>query len=576
MIPGNLKYTIEQITYQQPHHLLTYDEVLDLIKNWGGGELHSNKHMLIKTNYPWVYKSVKEIKGEINDYKLLVLPSIQLFDRKTLAKVKAIILQDKYAHLYELLNMLPNVPNLTKFHRKIMENDEKKLFNLQHLIMKKYIVTMERIEERINSNIHFVRNICTIQMKGNTTLLTLLQGRKSMIRNVIPRKVTSLRTQIFVHPCLKPNQIILPVAWAHMFGAAPTSLVNIHSSKPIPQECFHILKTQRISCKRDPAIGPASVSILDEVAFAITEMLFVSMAEMESKNADCDGDMESNSVTDDILSVHELTLNMSPRNKILVYNKPRISFTESLILYMHQREFDNDCFPYAKFYNFIRKREIHKWIQSEHNRQILTSMHAKYPQYKIINYIEPTRIILQKMLTYLPLIDSSKAALDFYTFINENVLRLANGANTKEASPLYDPKLPCDYFMKNDILCESIIRICMSNAKGCLETLQIFADRIHGIDGTTRLTTKIASINKNFIIKQSDTISQTMANKSRQVAINGHNFFKSNIAYDTINFDNNNFKNNDLILIEDLNFLHPCLLLPPDICFALTFLRDLK
>lgn len=91
---------------------------------------------------------------------------------------------------------------------------------------------------------------------------------------------------------------------------------------------------------------------------------FVSMAELESKNADCDGDMESNSITDDILSVHELTLNMSPRNKILVYNKPRISFTESLILYMHQRQISDNCFPYAKFYKFIRSREILKWVRS--------------------------------------------------------------------------------------------------------------------------------------------------------------------------------------------------------------------
>lgn len=576
MIPSNLKYSVEQITNESGNHFLTYDEILDLIKNWGGGELHSNKHMLIKTNYPWVYKSIKEIKGNLNDYKLLVLPSIQLFDRKTLAKVKTIILQDKYSHLYELLNLIPNIPNLNKFHRQILDNNEKKIFELQHIISKRYNITKEEIQKRIDKNVHFVRNICTIQMKGNTTLLTLLQGRKSMIRNVIPRKVTSLRTQIFVHPCLKPNQIILPVAWAHMFGISPSKLVDIQSCELIPDECFHSLKTQRISCKRDPAIDSASVSILDDVAFALTEMQFVSMAELESKNADCDGDMESNSITDDILSVHELTLNMSPRNKILVYNKPRISFTESLILYMHQRQISDNCFPYAKFYKFIRFREILKWVQSEHNRQILIKMNIQYPQYNLINYIEPTREILKKMLLYLPLLESSKCALDFYTFINKNVFLLANGAKSTNESPLYDPNLPADYYMKDDIMCESIIRICMSNAKGCLETLQIFADRIHNIDGTTKLTTKVAPINKNFIITQSDTMSQTMANKSRQVAINGHNFFKSNIAYDTINFDNNKFKNNDLILMEDLNFLHPCLLLPPDVCFALTFLPGLK
>lgn len=576
MLPSNVTYSVEQISNREPHHLLSYDEILDLIKNWGGGELHSNKHMLIKTNYPWVYKSVKEIKGPLDDYKLLVLPSIQLFDRKTLAKIKTLILQDKYAHLFELLNLIKKTPNLNKYHKLILENNEKKIFELQYYIMKRFDITHEQVQQCVNKNVHFIRNMCTIQMKGNTTLLTLLQGRKSMIRNVIPRKVTSLRSQICVHPSLKPNQIIFPVAWAHMFYITPTKLVDIQSSELIPEECFHKLITQRITNKRDPAIDSASVSIYDVVAFALIEMIFVPTSDLESKNADCDGDQESNAITFDILAVHELTKHMSPRNNILVYNKPRINFIESLILYMHQRQFDDKCFPYAKFYNFIRVREIRRWIQNRHNRQILIRMDKQYPEYKLINYIEPTREILKKMLLYLPLIDSSKCALEFYVFINKNVLLLANGAKTKEESKLYDPAFPCDYFMKGDILCESIIRTCMSNAKGCLETLQIFADRIRKIDGTTKLTTNIADIDKNFIINQSDSISQTMANKSRQVAINGHNFFKSNIAYDTINFDNNKFKINDLIITEDLNFLHPNLLIPPDICFALTFLRDLK
>lgn len=571
MIPGNLKYSVEQIGENSGHHLLTYDEVLDLIKNWGGGELHSNKHMLIKTNYPWVYKSPKEIKRNLEDCKYLILPSIQLFDRKTLSKIKKIILEDKYAFFVELLNMI-KMKNINKFTRLVYDNDEKKVYHFEHELMKKHNITMEILEKAVNKNIHFVRNICTIQMKGNTTLLTLLQGRKSLIRNAIPRKIESMRTQIVVNAGLKPNQIILPVAWAHKFGMAPKHLVKIYSSKPIKRKCINKLKTQILTCKRDPAIDSASVSVHNEVAFSKTETMFVSMSEMESKNADCDGDMESIAVTDDILSVHELTKNMSPRNSILVYNKPRISFTESLILYMHQRKINKDLFPNAKLYNFLRMREIRNWIQNEHNRQMLLKMNSKYPKYNLINYVEPTREILKKMLLYLPLIYSPKCALDFYVFINKNVLLLANGAKNKKECPLYDPNLPCDYHMQDDILCESLIRICMSHAKGCLETLKIFADRVHNIDGTTKLTTNIAPINKPLIITQSDSISQTMANKSRQVAINGHNFFKSNIAYDTINFDCNKFMVNDLVILENLNFLHPCLILPPDICFALTFL----
>lgn len=574
MIPSELKYSVEQITTNSQYHFMAYDEVLDLIKNWGGGELHSNKHMLIKTNYPWVYKSSKEITGNLDDYKLLVLPSIQLFDRLTLAKIKTNILQDKYAHFFELMKLI-KVLSFNKFHKLINENNEKKILKTQQRVMCRYNITKKHLQTIVDENVHFIRNICTIQMKGNTTLLTLLQGRKSMIRNAIPRKVTSLRTQILVHPGLKPDQVIYPVSWARMFGISPKYLVDLQKPGEIPENCFHPIDTQKVTCKRDPAIDQASVSVHTSISFAESENQYVSMAEMEHKNADCDGDTMSNTTINDILSVQELLLNMSTRNRMLIYNKPRISFTESLILYMHQREIDDNCFPYSKFYKFLRTREIRAWLKKEHNRQMLIKMDKQYPEYNLIKYVEPTREILQKMLTYLPLIESSKCAYDFYNFINTNVLRLANGAKSKQESPLYDPKLPCDYYMKDDILCESIIRICMSNAKGCLESLQIFADRLYNIDNTTKLTTKITPNNKNFTISQSDVMSQTMANKSRQVAINGHNFFKSNISYDTLNFDNNKFKNNNIILLENINFLNPCLLLPPDICFALTFIDEL-
>lgn len=572
MIPGEITYTVEQITTtNNTYHMLTYDEILDLIKNWGGGSLHSNKHMLMKTNYAWVYKSVKEITSDLNDYKLLVLPSIQLFDRLTLAKTKSIILQDKYAHFLELLNMV-KLKTMTKVQKLINENNEVRINALQKRIMKRYNVTHEQIQEMVDKNIHFIRNICIIQMKANTTLLTLLQGRKSMIRNVIPRKIVSLRSQIFVHPSLNPNQIIFPVAWAHVFDLAPSNLVNLEKSTLIPTECFYKLSTQRILCKRDPAIDIGSVSMHDEVAFAITEMIFVSMAELERKNGDCDGDMESNSITDDILSVHELSLNMSVRNSLLVYNQPRISFTESQILYMHQRNISDDSFPYARIYNFIKTRETRNWLLNEHNRQLLAKTHKIYPQYNIPKYVEPTRHILNMMLLFLPLIYSSRSAMDFYTFINKNVLELANG---KKDSPLYDPNLPADYFMKGDIMCESIIRICLSNAKGSLESLFIFAQRVSEIDGSTELTLNVAPINIDNLITQSDAIAQVFANKSRQVTINGHNFFKHNIGYDTINFDKNKFHINNLIMSEDLNFLHPCLLIPPMVAFMLTFLDDI-
>lgn len=573
MFPGKLKYVVDHIkTSTNVHHCLSYDEVLYLIRKWGGGDLHSSKHILIQTNYPWVYKSPKEIIGDVNDYKLLVIPSISLFGRLTLSKMKYLILADKHAHYLELLAMVHDKIRFGEFNKLVAKDETEQIAQIYGELKAKYNITQRQIQARVDGNVHFIRNMCSTQMRSDAILLSLLQGRKSLIRNVIPKKVPSLRGQILLRPELKPNQIILPVVWAaSVFGIAPSKLVDLTVSQPLGDEYFTRLKTMRAVFKRDPAINGASLSVHDSVAFANTDLVFVGMGELENKNADLDGDTETGTVPQDIMAVHELDLNMSAQYAMLLFNKPRITFTESQILYMHQRRFADTAFPYARLYKFLRCRETMAWLTDVHNFQMITGMARRYPQHRLATFVEPTREIMYKMLQYLPLLDSSAAAVGFYNFITLNCVRLANGDTN---TPLYDPLLPADFFMKRDILCDSLIKICLSNAKGTIETLKLFAERLQEIDGTTKLTSEIVPLDRRAIISQSDSITQTMANKSRQVAINGHYFFKSNISYDTINFDQNKLNYNGITICDNLDFLDPCLRIPPDLAFLVTFVEN--
>lgn len=197
--------------------------------------------------------------------------------------------------------------------------------------------------------------------------------------------------------------------------------------------------------------------------------------------------------------------------------------------------------------------------------------------------MEPTRTILKNTLNVITQLYSSREGYDFFNFINENALKLANyyqkssdataatAAAEPTNNPLYDPNLPFEYIMEDNLLCDGILRICFSEARGSVESLISLAGKLSENDGTTKFTTHIAPLDKAKLFNQLATANQVMANKSDEVPTNGHDFFLSNIGYDTITFDNGQLCYNGEKIYHSLDFVHDYLLLPPNVANAILF-----
>lgn len=179
---------------------------------------------------------------------------------------------------------------------------------------------------------------------------------------------------------------------------------------------------------------------------------------------------------------------------------------------------------------------------------------------------------------------SSREGYEFFNFINESALQLANyyrksnDSDTATAAEpknsLYDPNLPFEYIMKDDLLCEGILRICFSEARGSIESLILLAEKLTDNDGTTKFNTHIAPLDKGKLFDQLTTANQVMANKSDEVPTNGHDFFLSNIGYDTISFDDGQLCYNGQKIYHSLDFIHDYLLLPPNVANAILFTKQ--
>lgn len=126
---------------------------------------------------------------------------------------------------------------------------------------------------------------------------------------------------------------------------------------------------------------------------------------------------------------------------------------------------------------------------------------------------------------------------------------------------IYDPEIGPDFHMKQDLLCEPILKICFSEAKGTIHTLASILNKLFSNDETTKLTTHI--LNRAKLFHELAITNQTMADKSRAVRMNGHNFFKSNIGYSTISFDRQSLHYNGKQIYDNLDFVDSAIQLPP-------------
>lgn len=597
---GEVYYKIKYIKKSMLNgRLFSHDEAIRIITKTFSKRIVT-KCLAIESNYIWLYRSKKELKKneDLDEYRVMVIPSIDIYDRKTLCKIRQFILDDKFAYLLHLSVLLENdelikervkkndtekcieyfakgIELLNTLMKTIKhENERDDLINIKHPVFKmipnylKFKDAESWVLNSVEADVHFLKIFRNVPMKGNVKFISMMQGRNSILRTAVSKKVHAFRSQILLRPELLPNQVILPYTWAYIFNITNIKIVDFTNMNTIPPDCFyHLGNSFRLLLKRDPAINGASISAHDTIAFVKSDSIFVGIGELENKNADFDGDTETCLIITDPVAIQEIDLNMLPQNNLRIFQQIRISFSEPHILYMHQRKIDENKFKYANLYCSLRNRFSYKWLCQSHNRELIEKIDLKYGK-KLYPYVENTREILSKCLDYIIQIDSSKAGFEFYNFINTNILKLANNDST---SDLYDENLPMQYWMKNDILCDEIIRVCMSEARGHLEALYGLTERLFNNDKTTTINEHVnGDLNIHSSFSKFQIVNQEMANKSREVQLNGHNFFKSNIGYDTITLDNENIGYNGVTINHPIE-LDYNILLPPDLAHLITF-----
>lgn len=431
------------------------------------------------------------------------------------------------------------------------------------------------VHSYIDSHVQSFKAWFQFKVRGKLKFQNLLQGKRSLVREVLSPKCKGVRAQISAMPSLKPNQVLMPISKSVMFHSADIQMVDVLDGDNLQSIDLKKHRTTRLLLKRDPSISAASVSAHDEIGFIRSDHILIGLADLDGKHADFDGDTESAFIVHDPIAVDEIDLHLLPKNNLRIYQQLRISFTESHILFMHTRRFADDAFRFAREYNLIREMEIERWWNDNRNVTMLQQLEANFPEYDFRRYVEPTAVILQSVLNYIVQAHSSRDGYNFYNEINEGVLKLAEG---RTDTALYDPMLPqFDYVMGDNLLCDTAIRMTMSGARGTPEILFAYAMRLNGIDNTTKITEYYEPlVDRERICDQMTNDMKVMARKAQDVPNNGHINFQSSIGYDTISFANNKLNYNDRVVCNTLDFMQNSVLIPPLVAATLTCCIPLK
>lgn len=404
----------------------------------------------------------------------------------------------------------------------------------------------EWVKDSIDSNVQNLAEIGDVQMMGGVRLKTLLQGRDSIIRKSLVRRVPAFRGQILLRPELAPNQVLVPLTWQNSLVPA-RKIIDSTDPSIIDPSYFHDLGEKSIILKRDPVINPCSVVICDKVGYINGNNIYISPAIVGHQNADFDGDTEGLYISDNPLTKIEIALNALPQNCMRVAFVNRASFVESQVFIMHQRNLPKD-YKYTELYNNVRSYCIAKWKNDKLNQSSLDKLNELVPNFDFDQFIEPTREILETTLAFIAEGKSSREAYDFYNYINTKIVELANG----QINDLYDPNLPAEMFMERSLLSKPLIKAVFSGSIGSIAGYIEMLKILHDIDGTFTITKNNPPIDIEKWVTDSTTIGKNMARSTKQVQINGHKFFKNNISFDSISFDSNGIYSNGVKIAENI------------------------
>lgn len=607
-----MEYRIERVlTSNVSENTFTHDDLILLINNWQGGNaaLHSSKNIILKTNFPYINKNMKiELNdNNIEEFKILVIPSMTLLCRLSLGTLKKHILNDKYAQLFIIQHYLNvfkdtccekiknNVHKYIQFlstfianngifdYNIISKNDplmecinlaygidtsEKNITNYITLFFCELMqIPRDCIQTAINRSIFNINDTILNLPAKNETILKNLQGKKASFKDV-KRRIVGFRSQIVSRPELPQDSILLPYVWAGKFNILHPKIIDVSTSLPFDQNDLYEFGGVLLT-KRDPAINGASLSIVTRIGFVKSDYVYISIGGIVRKNADFDGDSMFECEFWNTSIIIELFSTMHQMYNIMLYDKSRITFTESHILYMHQRNVKK--MKFSELYETIRAFETAKWLNDSSNRVVLERM-DKYANHSIFKLAEPTKKILETFLDQVYFRYGSVEAYNIFEFINLNVLILSNNNEDSYKSPLYDPDLPLVYLGKADILCETFCRICLSGAAGSIHILSDIVDTFINADNTVHITDVANPYNPTEILKKFFNANKNMAIKSREVPMNGARFKQYNIAWDQVEFRDGHLYFAQQLLVENINSIFdPKMFLNPDNLFYFLF-----
>lgn len=549
---GDIKFKFKRILLDKnlsKRYLYCHNEILTLLKTWNGSINQNKKHLLLRSNYPWLFGSRNEIKNNENLQHHRILPIIAFSEigRKSLTALKNVILHDKYAHIIELLAItghlrkwnktLSNVATSAKpypcivhgvnimMKKKIMyhgnaedispafidlvdilksmyTNDDIGVYTYYLQILTHYNMTHSEMETKLcNANaIQFIRTICEIVLGNNRKIISHLQGKESAVRTAVPKRVLSCRAQICLAPHLTPIQIGLPYWWARHCNLSPkkqyeadvnsdTVLViceNENLYEYLPSCYLYELNGQRIIAKRDPIIHILAFCCFSQVYFHRDSRCKISIESLKKTASDFDGDTWIFYFTDDMRVMHEIDYNASPRYNMALHGQCRIDFIESIVLAMYKRNVENKI-KHWQLYNFERRRSIYKWIANIRNCTTLESIARMGGDFSLGQLYQMIEPTEHILAKMLMNIYTIYGSRDSYTWYCE-LLRLTMQLSLgHDKAILYQANLPCDYTITDNLLNFNLLAASFSCAKGNIHTYKNMLDKVYDKDKHTLL-----------------------------------------------------------------------------------------
>lgn len=428
------------------------------------------------------------------------------------------------------------------------------------------------------------RLLTTIKLT-NGSIVKQIQGRDSVMRRqILSPKIFMLRSQISLRFDLRPNQLVMPKSMIRHLPPAAIANCNLNMTNlfQLDQPGQQLDKFTRLSTgfaciiKRDPVLCKNSIVYIDELAFADTDLLHIGPYSIIGQNADFDGDAENCCLIENSLASMELQLNTSPSAAMyLGQMRLRCNFTETHILYMHQRQLPSKLQRHYQRYEEILKLATVNWLSCIENITSLFNLKQKFPtDLNIFNFIEPTNLALSIFMLSIYVDYGSAETLKVFEEINDSILEISNNyQNNNELPNLY--VVPIDECINGKIE-PTLLRMVMSGAKGSLHHYVNFLDATkpsinESTDekdvtdtGDEKFLTRDLRENLNVshfdIYNKSLDALREIGQAAKNVPANGHESFKTIIEFNGITFTDKQIEYNGTCILpipsRELFFSH--------------------